>query len=767
MAGKPFPELSFVTATTNLDGFKDKKVMRKVRKVVMKNYLDKAKEDPNTTDVRAKKRESPTPLKSEARTPTVQSPSDMPAPSILRRDSMTSFERRTSGYARSTSSRPSSIASSTGSTHSGHAINPMIPPTPNQEWLFGIADELNRKAARPTAFDTRADFEAILAPGSKITAQKMEFLVAFTRGEAEKASADVFAQHTALPPTVDLDRLKINCATFFGSAGMSEQWLPLMMLSPQSFLASLCVSAPYTDLMTAIYRGDDPSKYTETRQTMEILDILPRMINDALNEHGSSDGNITSVAQLLLGQLSTPYTALIGSHQSALKRMVAQRGGLDKLGGNGALAMNLSLINAEANILRSEPVEQQYLTWISSHLNRNENKIQKLPAPEGPLLWVSRGMLSVKLSPLCRPETFQLIELMYELNEKVIRLQRLEENEKAGSMDVNILQSTEQAEIRFRIRQIVGQVYDFPHCHKLVPTGPPDWVYETLRLSSLIFSHAVFQRRPLHMQHECTFGHNCCVLPDMIQEAVQQTPIRPVWDHLAGVLYWALMIAAASCHDPVGETYDSDTPSIETPSSNNANPVHAQPYPTRSATVPPLPATSATPGTTITPPPPSSSAPPANDEQRQEALQFAAQTWSKGKSMFEQYVYARDTDVVGGLMSGMNISEGQPAPSFMPTAGPGSPSSVPLYYHDSGFVSMMGPPATPSPKEENKRLRLEARSPQSEAEARRQKEKRAYVKRFLTANAVRVSILLRFEHTTAMVQSVQRLEEVTRWLARR
>ncbi|KAF4555901.1 Hypothetical protein D9617_2g058660 [Elsinoe fawcettii] len=761
MADKPGQQLSFVTAT-KLEQFKDKRVMQKVRKAVMRDYLTKAKDDPQSNDVRAKKRESPTPVKSEVKTPTLASPS-----TSFRRDSHTSFERQASSYPASTTSRPSSVVSSSGSTHSDHAINPMIPPTPNQEWLFEVADDLNKKAAQPGLEPDRTNFEAILAPGSQITAQKMEFLVAFTRGTSQKAKPDIFAQHAALPNTVDLDRLKINCATYFGSAGMSDQWLPLMLLTPQSFLASLCVSAPYTDLMTAAYRGDDLSKYSEARQTLEILDILPRMINDALTEHGCSDGNITSVIQLLLGQLATPYTGLIGSHQSALKRMVAERGGLDKLGGKGVLAMSLSLINAEANILRSEPVDEQYLTWISTYLEKN--KTCKLPGPEGPLLWVSRGMMDVQRSPLCRPETFELIKLMYELNERVLRLQRLEDNENAGNMDVIILQSSEKALIRDRIRDIVLQVHDMPRCHQLNPTGSPDWIYETVRLSSVLFSHAVYHRRPLHHTVKCSLGHNCHVTPEMVQEAVQQTHLRPVWDHLAGVLYWALMIAAASCHDPVGETYDMDTPAVDTSSLSSPSTARSASAQERPATVPPvMSAPTMSPLSTVMPPPAPTSAPPTETEstQRQQAFIFAANQWSTSKRLFEEYTVSRDTDVVGGLMSGMNISEGQPAASSTVTAGAESPRSVPLYYRDVGFVSM-GPPATPSPKEEGKRQRREERASFDEVESKKQKEKRAYVKRYLTANAVRVSSLLRFEHTAATTASIQRLEEVTRWLARR
>lgn len=49
------PQLSFVTATS-LDDFKNPQTMRQVRRAVMQTYLSRAENDPNSTDVRVKKK---------------------------------------------------------------------------------------------------------------------------------------------------------------------------------------------------------------------------------------------------------------------------------------------------------------------------------------------------------------------------------------------------------------------------------------------------------------------------------------------------------------------------------------------------------------------------------------------------------------------------------------------------------------------------------------------------------------------------------------
>lgn len=592
---------------------------------------------------------------------------------------------------------------------------------------------------------------------------------------------------------------------------MSEKWLPLMLTAPHAFLASLCISAPYSDLMAADQSGDEPASYADTRQTMEILDIVPRMINDKLNENGPSDSNITAVVQLLLGQLSSPYTALIGSHQNALKRMVNLRGGLDKLGGNGALALNLVITHTEANILRNEPGEPAYTQWMASYLAKNPTFAAT--SPEGPLHWVRNGMRSIAASPLCRSETLELILLMQELTEKVIRLRTLEENEREGNMDVIISQATEKSRIMDRIRGIVLRTHEMPPCHRMNPGGTPDWIYESIRLTSLLFSHAVWYHRPLHHNFECSLGCQYRITPEMIQDAVRHTALKPFWDHLAGVCYWVLMISAAACHDPIGETTsDVGSPKQSLSPRSPTRPATTIPTPlpphrsTRVTATPPPPAR---PATVVPVPSSSSSSSTASTIQAPaaptESFLRAANTYSAGKRLFEEYYQSRETNFIDGQLSDMRISEGTAAEgSQFVTAAPATqhqdegddgiyePQCVPLYFRDTGFAGYeayagptgysgeeTGQAATATTVVESsdegqehmegqrrRRRRMEKRVSDGEMERRKQAEKRAYVKRFLTANAVRVSLLLRFEHVGATVESVKRLEEVTRWLNR-
>ncbi|PNS20316.1 D-arabinitol dehydrogenase 1 [Sphaceloma murrayae] len=700
MADNATQPLSFVTAT-KLEQFKAPSVMQRVRKTVMRDYLSKQSTGGRTI-------EAGRPTRIDARAASTLPPI-LPKPvPTSRRDSHLPLEL---GVININTGRIPILSDAPEDFHkraSPDSIDAVIAPATHRESLF------------------------VLEPGSIEVAKRVGCLVAYIRNQDEtnrKASPDPFTTCEPIPTTVDLDLLKINCATYFGSYGLAEQWLPLMLSSPQAFLASLCISAPYTDLMTVHRQGAQLASYTNTRQTMEILDVVPRMINDSINKHGSSDGNIVSVAQLLMGQLSTPYTALIGSHQSALRQMVNARGGFANLDGNGVLSMNIALINIEANILRGEAADPMYLEFVELYLTQNTNLAE--PSPEGPLHWLGPDMRRLAASTLCRPETLRMVVLMQELTVKVIRLHELEERE-MGDILIAKDHALEKARLNDKIWNLILRTHEMPGAVDLHTDSASDWIYETVRLTSLLFCHAVWHRKPLHADLQCSLGCRQIITPEKIQEAVLRTPIRTAWGLLTGVMYWVLMIGAAACHDPDGEVVNLKTPEIDILSASTSPGARHADNQRRTGG-----ATSqhASQRSDIT----ATSIMRGNQQPSPDPIypmEAAAQTFVAGKRLYHQYAQKGD---VCGLMS---PEEDTNDPFEYRISRPALPRSAsdhgttPLFLRDSGFVYNVDQDDGKS-LDGSKRRRRDDHVSQEAAGKRRQMEMRGYIKRYLTANAIR------------------------------
>ncbi|KAF4556379.1 Hypothetical protein D9617_1g082560 [Elsinoe fawcettii] len=763
MTNKPPKHFPFVTATCPAD-FKNKDTLKSVRKAVMQDYLERARNDPKSSDKRVKGNPK-------------ASHDDSVSPQ-LSTSSSTSQAYMVDGVHPTFSSTSDRFPPRSDSPMDGMlgttVLNPMIKPRMDQLKYLALADHLNgRRLLGARSEEHRGD--PAFVPGLSTLERRMAFSVAYHRKQ-RYGHADF---HSSLgsdetPVSLDLDLLKINCATYFGSQAAFEQWVPLTSAAPHTFLASLCISAPYTDLIDHP-SGDDASPCTDTRHTMELMDILPRIITDRLGDEAdpNSDSNIIAVAYLLTGQLSTPYTSFIAAHQAALRRMVIARGGLRFLGGNGVIAMNLVLANLEASIMRHEQVDRMYLDWIDTYLT--DQTPPKTLSPESPLYFSPNGMLAVACSPLCKSETLHLVLLMHELTEKAMQLEHLQKRTSSRhSRD-----RTEMTELCESVHSIIQRTHQMPPMSQHA-AGEKDWIYESVRLAALLFCHAVSERKPLQSHLRCNLALNCKVTPTMIQEAVARTPIKPLWDHLAGVLYWVLMIASTACrwsntteleHD-LGSTAESQLPSLtqhqkSVSGGRNYGAIvraretydqvvlseQSQHTPTDSFRSDQIESSPYSWEQVYDPPP---------------GYIRADRSFANARALYHSYASAESStpdsstaDSTPGTLSRSNDSDtdqytSRMADTHRPQRAHQDPAWTPVLDHRRR-------PETSTANNASKRIRPETYSGEQRQE--RAQAKAAYIKRYLTANAMRVSILLRFEHTVVFLASVRNLLRVTQWLA--
>ncbi|KAF4556662.1 Hypothetical protein D9617_1g085400 [Elsinoe fawcettii] len=749
MARETNKEFSFVMGTCPAD-FKKRETLTSVRKAVMNDYLTRARDDPNSKDRRA-----------QGRRKTIRQRRQQ------RLDHQTQDERRRIEKIVAGEPGGSPISSGTVDSHdtqSSKAKAPVRPETVQYE-LVELSDRLNSSTQAPAiSFSEQSNSDPALVPGRKMLERLAAFSVAYHRkktyGHPEKfVNTD---RYDKLPVSLDFDLLRINCVTYFGSQASFEEWIPFTLSAPHVFLASLSVSAPYTDLIDLPANRQGLSPFTDTRHTLELLDILPRIINDRLHDpvEANSDSNIVAVVCFMVGQLSTPYAALIPAHQRILKSMVDTRGGLDALSGNGVIAMNLTLANLEASVLRHETPDQMYMDWIDRYIL--DNQAYKYPAPDGILYCSSQGMQDLGSSRLCKSETLHLILLMHDLTEKVYQLHR-----DSRRQDEKFPSYTSKG---FALDEDIRQIVERTHLMRPIQqdsTEAADWIYESVRLSALLFCHAVTARAPLGSHLPCSLSMTCKLTPIMIHDTVKRTPIKDIWDHLAGVLYWVLMIAAIACHDeepdeeePVGwaqsqSSYDHVEPDFDDTSEPQADyGALAQAKRTYNRIV-------------LSPTPPHETGSGTEDVQDElveswamlesppAAYLRADRNYNIAKRLYNTYNSCLDDS--GGRLNRKVVNDNQTMACWYDVQkvynawDKSSPDNQPRVELIPS-IRIDKPPSA-------QQLRRQSLTPQE-----KQRAMAAYVKRYLTANAIRVSILLRFEHKSSFLRSVRNLVSVNRWL---
>ncbi|KAF2222376.1 hypothetical protein BDZ85DRAFT_127216 [Elsinoe ampelina] len=713
--------MSFVTVT-NLDDFKSKENVRKVRTTVMNDYLDKAKEDPLTTDRRAFSKTTPAKKQhvSTQRRPRHRPilPISQSGPSQHDQSSKRTPSERSLGSSKHT-------ANITTSPSSLESTSPRVHMQLRQDSAVSIKEET---IAPATSSCSTVFLNEVNDPSVELERHLESFNL---------------AQGALVPAAIDIQWLRNNCARFFRTQGAARRWFAVLIHSPLAYLARLCLTAPFTDLMVSQTSSVEGFSDSDTRLTLEIFDVIPRIINDTLNDplQQCSNSTMLAIVQLLYGQLYTSYRSLIGSHQFALRQMILARGGLEKLDGNGPVAVGVTMVHLEANFLRNKEGDLDCLNWILVRIS--DSTAMPWPAPEGPLLRIRDDNTAAMPSSLHSTETNQLIGLMQDLTHQVLQLRKIEVAQTIGSTVAVAAYAEQKAKIYWTMADLTRKVHQTP-ARTRVYTGVAAWAYEAVRQASFLYSHAIWERRPFHQPVKCT---QCVTLasPEKLFDAVRRIPIGDLWGPLAGTLYWALMVGAATCHQ-IPQGTDGERSDIQT-----NTPILP------SDLVPPLPYSftherQISSSTTVdlldqllNPPEPHQAGSEADEAGPQalvspvdltsapkEFFILEQRTLNAAKELFDSYAQTRPHD----RCSQREVDAGRP------------------------FVQRC------EDDKSAKRHRVLPTNADPGREEGRAVEHADFIRCFLTANAIRVSLLLRFDHEIAMLRSVATLDQVAAWLRR-
>ncbi|PSK46194.1 Plasma membrane ATPase [Elsinoe australis] len=548
----------------NLQDLHSNKYDKHVRQAVMNNYLRKAMQDPSTTDRRiTRQRRTDVRQRRKGATANYESPPD---------------DHQSVGVENDVKLNTLTPKSDESLAFVPANESPILDHSPAHEAHTTTHSGSGTPASNDGASQRRCSsvfFKEVSDPGVEIE----RYFESFNH-----------IKEQVIPTAIDVEWLRGNCVRYFRTQGMMQQWIPLQLLSPLAYLSRLCITAPYTDIMTSQGFEDPAYPNSDPRLTLEIFDIVPRLINESMNDMAErcSDSCFVAVIQLFYGQLFSPYAGLVASHREGLVQMIQQRGGIDCLGGDGILAMNVCLVNMEADVILNQPTDASHLQWSRSYITKHEAVGE--PCPEGPLHCVSPWMLSIASNSLCPLETFRAISLARQLSELVSGMYM---STASNSGPDSAYREIERERKQQDVSDLVLQIRQLPPAHTSSQSEPRVWIYESIRRAALLFAQAVSMRKPLHLACSDSL-HRATVSAEDIYIAVKESPIVDVWGSMAGVLYWVLLIAAAAACNTQPERLDHRNEvdhemtdvSHDQPRDAGTNPVHRVQHQTVSAQAP-------------------------------------------------------------------------------------------------------------------------------------------------------------------------------------
>ncbi|KAF4554120.1 Hypothetical protein D9617_5g069960 [Elsinoe fawcettii] len=328
--------------TAHPDEFRSKEILRTVRSVVMHDYLRKAARDPGTKDRRAIKKAL------------LQRCSRTGNSTVAANESWENMDRNIE--------RPLQYNQMVDSSDWLNVISPAIGPSFAQNEMAALATSLQELTLSEDAKSCNTRIAPFInRMRRKRLTVRMPFMMQQSYGRDEVCESG--------ENNINMPLLKIISGAYFASRACNQQWIPLVLQTPEAYLSCLCIVAPYADVFMA---GKDADRITlsQFKQTLAITSVVSRMIKDRLNkpEHLGDDQTILAVMQLLNSQMAAPFGDTIQAHQDALGNLIRLRGGLSCLGGDGTIARMAVMVDYEISVVRNELVKPVYAAWMRSYL---------------------------------------------------------------------------------------------------------------------------------------------------------------------------------------------------------------------------------------------------------------------------------------------------------------------------------------------------------------------------------------------------------------
>lgn len=550
--------LQWVTST-DLDGFKDKNVMKKVRKAAMHDYLRKNLKHPaclhgnGTYEQRV-----------GDRIPSVGSGiSDGQEPSL------TSNERALRVINGGRSRRPSPQSDLTRSiTHvedEDPPLGSLAVQSPNSPQL-GMENMISIPISIPVQTPVVVPPRLGRLPYDRVTVGPLQSL---------GAPLDPFRTMPQVShPRVSIEELKIHCSRVFGTKAMGLSWVPALIRSRHAFLSTLCIASTHLDAIN--------NRPTESIETIALRQEVIHLISQSLLNPNpltrTDDFTIIALVQLICSEIVAGNETALHYHEDGMEKMVKQRGGLERLGVGGELASVLTSVSFQSAIFRGTQPKPIYLNYCKTLPHRTASRSQ--PIPESPLFCPRLDFETIKHPTRCAKHTLDLLTAVRDMTDLFLD----------NGSTISTAQKDQQLDL------LCHRILSLPSSTHYPRASNPvygDWTYEACRIAAVIQAIAITRRIPLsqacavaakwqaHPPASSAYSYSASpysssylhpapprpyradsvfhtpsppadspLLPSSplhaLRAALDRSDLSNCWDDMAGVLLWVALVGGAA-----------------------------------------------------------------------------------------------------------------------------------------------------------------------------------------------------------------------------
>ncbi|KAK5168403.1 uncharacterized protein LTR77_006973 [Saxophila tyrrhenica] len=345
-------------------------------------------------------------------------------------------------------------------------------------------------------------------------------------------------------PLLGIEELKFSCSQRFGTRGLSVHWMPTMLKARHAFLSSLCISAAHDDIMRRNLLPPDKRATESLMKRIRVRTAVIAMINESINdpETRTSDETIIAVLHVLNSEIMGCTDLSMRIHQEGLHEMIRDRGGLEKLGVNGQIARISTITMYMLAALRETTPHSDYVNYAASKITGGPDGMARFP--ESPIYCRATGYCQIDRFLPSEGNTMRLLDLLRKLTDRFLL-----DND---GVEVNSGRGED------RVSSLSDRIFDLP------PGWDTDfnvmnerYTYESLRLVGMLYAHALSTKQslskaaatlsdPKTRPTKAILPDNSTPFPIMLNKALMRTDTSNCWDHLAGVLFFASLVAGAT-----------------------------------------------------------------------------------------------------------------------------------------------------------------------------------------------------------------------------